>query len=251
MIKGIIFDLGNTLLRFGGEEEAIARVGAEAMASWYFTKIHIMLDQEALVEVFLRQRAADRQHAVQTHIEVTARQSLSEALRQTDAPPATLPLVEPAIKVFFALEESLWQCYPDTVATLKQFYQSGYRLGLYSNATDDPLIQRLVNQNGLRPWLSPTFSSAGWGWRKPKAEPFELIARRWGLRPGEVVVVGDTLNADILGAQRAGMHSILVTMDEAPSNEANRHIHPDAVADSLAALPEIVTGLGGGGKCEA
>ena len=244
MIKGIIFDLGNTLLRFGGEPDAIARVGAEAMASWYFIKKHIKLDQTALVETFLRQRAVDREQATQTHVEVTAQQTLSDVLRQIDAPPATLPLVEPAIKVFFEAEESLWQCYPDTVTTLKQLHRAGYRLGLYSNATDDPMIQRLVNQNGLRPWLSPTFSSAGWGWRKPKAEPFELIAQRWDVQPEEMVMVGDTLNADILGAQNAGMHSILVTMDEAPSNETNRHIHPDAVAESLAALPEIVTGLG-------
>lgn len=246
MIKGIIFDLGNTLLRFGDEpEEAIARIGTEAMASWYFTKKHIKLDQAALIEAFLRQRAADRESATQTHLEVTAQQSLSEALRQIEAPPATLPLVEAAIKIFFAAEEALWQCYPDTVATLKQFHQSGYRLGLYSNATDDPLIQRLVNQNGLRPWLSPTFSSAGWGWRKPKVEPFELIARRWELLPEEIVMVGDTLNADILGAQNAGMYSILVIMDEAPSNETNRHIRPHATAESLTALPEIVAGLGG------
>jgi putative hydrolase of the HAD superfamily len=114
---------------------------------------------------------------------------------------------------------------------------------LYSNATDDKLIQRLVNQGGLRPWLSPTFSSAGWGWRKPKPEPFQLIARRWGFSPAEVVMVGDTLMADIQGAQNAGMPGILVTMDEAPSNAANRHIQPTAVAETLSALPEIIAQL--------
>ena len=91
-----------------------------------------------------------------------------------------------------------------------------------------------------RPWLSPTFSSAGWGWRKPKPEAFDLIARRWDLSPAEIVMVGDTLNADILGAHRAGMHSILVTMDEAFSNDENRHIQPEAVADRLSILPAII-----------
>ena len=243
MIKGIVFDLGGTLLRFNADWVTIERAGAEAMADWFLKKKHIKLDQNALVEAFLSERAAGWQRAGQTHQEVTAQASLRAALVKIEAAATALSLLEAAVKVYFGPEEAVWQSYPDTVDTLKQLYRQGYRLGLYSNATDDPFIQRLVNQNRLRPWLSPTFSSAGWGWRKPKAEPFELIARRWGLSPAEMVVVGDTLNADILGAQNAGMHSILVTMDEAPSNEANRHIQPEAVANSLSIVPEIVAAM--------
>ncbi|RME74505.1 MAG: HAD family hydrolase, partial [Chloroflexi bacterium] len=173
----------------------------------------------------------------------TAEQSLREALRKIGAPDTAEALLTPAIKIYFAPEEEKWVRYPDTEDTLKRLSAQGYRMGLYSNATDDPFIQRLVNTRKLRPWLSPTFCSAQWGWRKPKPEPFLLIAQRWGLSPDEVVVVGDTLNADILGAQNAGMHSILVTMDEAPSNEDNRHIRPSAVAGSLAELPDLLAEL--------
>jgi len=52
-----------------------------------------------------------------------------------------------------------------------------------------------------------------------------------------------TLNADILGAQNAGMPAILVTMDEAPSNAEQRHIQPTAVVETLSALPEIIAQL--------
>lgn len=243
MIKGIIFDLGSTLLQFTGDEAAIERAGAEAIAEWYLKKRHIKLDGLALVEAFLAERATGRELALETHNEVTAQQSLSEALKKVDAPAAAGALVEAAIKVYFTLEEAAWVAYPDAIETLKQLKSCGYRLGLYSNATDDKLIQRLVNQGGLRPWLSPTFSSAAWGWRKPRPEPFELIAGRWGLAPAEVVVVGDTLSADILGAQNAGMAGILVMMDEPPFNSQYRHIQPAAVAETLTALPEIVAQL--------
>lgn len=243
MIKGIIFDLGSTLLQFTGDGTVIEREGAEAMADWYLKKRHIKLDGPALVEAFLAERAAGRALALKTQTEVTAQQSLSEALKKVDAPPAAGALLEAAIKVYFTLEEAAWVAYPDAAETLKQLKSGGYRLGLYSNATDDKLIQRLVNQGGLRPWLSPTFSSAGWGWRKPRPEPFELIAGRWGLAPTEVVVVGDTLSADILGAQNAGMAGILVTMNEPSFNSQYRHIQPAAVAETLAALPGIVAQL--------
>lgn len=243
MIRGIIFDLGNTLLRFEGDADSAAREGAEAMAAWFLKKKHIKLDVQALVDAFLAERQAGREVADRTRQEVTAQHSLRQALARIDAPPSTGPLVEAAVKVYFGPEEAGWRSYPDAVDTLKRLKARGYRLGLYSNATDDPFIQRLVNRNGLRPYLSPTFSSAGWGWRKPRPAAFELIARRWDLPPAELLMVGDTLNADILGAHRAGMPGILVTMDEAPSNEANRHVEPDAVADRLSALPEMIERL--------
>jgi phosphoglycolate phosphatase-like HAD superfamily hydrolase len=243
LIRGIIFDLGSTLLQFTGDQAAVERAGAEAMADWYLKKKHIKLDGPALVEAFLAERAAGRMTALETQMEVVAQQSLGEALKKIDAPAAAGALVEGAIKVYFTPEEAAWVTYPDASETLKQLKSRGYRLGLYSNATDDKLIQRLVNQGGLRPWLSPTFSSAGWGWRKPRPEPFELIAGRWGLASAEVVVVGDTLSADVLGAQNAGMPSILVTMNESPFNGQHRHIQPTVVAETLSALPEIVAHL--------
>ena len=240
MIKGIIFDLGNTLLQFTGDAIGVQREGAEAMADWYLKKKHIKLDGPALIETFLAERAAGRAVAVATHTEVTAQQSLSETLKKIEAPATAGALIEAAVKVYFVPEEAAYVAYPDAVETLKQLKRCGYRLGLYSNATDDKLIQRLVNQGSLRPWLSPTFSSAAWGWRKPKPEPFGLIAGRWGLSPVEVVVVGDTLDADILGAQNAGMAGILVTMNESPLNTANGHIQPAAITATLLALPEII-----------
>lgn len=243
MIKGVIFDLGHTLIRLTRDMEIVAREGAEAMANWYFKNRHIRIDAAALVETFLAERAAGRQIAEQTQTEVPVRQSLHNTLHKIDAPSPAFALVAAAIKEYFGAEEAAWQPYPDAVDTVKRLKTEGYRLGLYSNATDDPLIQRLINRNGLRPWLSPTFSSAGWGWCKPKPEPFKLIASRWGLPPDRIVVVGDTLKADILGAQNAGMYSILVTRDENLSNADNRHIQPTAVADSLSAVPGIIAQL--------
>ena len=243
MIKGIIFDLGNTLIHFSADWDQVIRAGAEAMADWYFKKKHIKLDAPALIETFIAERAAGEEIAQQTHMEVTAQQSLRNALQKIEAPPTTGALVEAALKIFFEPEEEAYAPFADAVETLKQLRGQGYRLGLYSNATDDRLVQRLVNRNSLRPWLSPTFSSAGCGWRKPRRETFDLIAGRWGLPSEQLVVVGDTLNADILGAQNAGMSGILAAMHEAPTNAAHRHIQPAAVAERLAVLPQIIAQL--------
>lgn len=245
MINGIIFDLGHTLLYLSQDAEELARAGAEAMAAWYLKKKHIKLDSAALVETFLAERAQARVRAAETLTEITAQQSLSRTLTAIGAPPVALApaMLEAAVKVFFEPEQAAWRRYPEAIEVLKALKTEGYCLGVYSNATDDPLIQRLINQNGLRPYLSITFSSAGWGWCKPRPEPFQLIARRWALPPAQVVVIGDTLNTDILGAHNAGMPGILVTMNESPANKAHRHIQPTATAGRLDLLPALIAQL--------
>ena len=145
------------------------------------------------------------------------------------------------MRVYFGPEEDAWKAYPDAKATLKHLFHQGYRLGLLSNATDDPFIQRLVNRLELRPWLSPTFSSAGLDLRKPLREPFDLILSRWNMSPESVIMVGDTLNADILGAHNAGMQGILLTADESPLNDEVREaIIPDATIMALSELPGLI-----------
>lgn len=245
MITGIIFDLGHTLLYLDGDWRELAQTGAEAMADWYFKKKRIKLDQAGLVETFLAERAAAREQAEQSQTEIVAETCLIRALDKIEAPSKAKAqvMIEAAIKIYFEGEQAAWQPYPEAIETLKTLKAQNYRLGLYSNATDDALVQRLINENRLRSLLTITLSSAGYGWRKPRPEAFQVIARRWNLLPEEIVVVGDTLNADVLGAQNVGMKSILVTMQESPSNDQHRHIQPTATASRLSELPQLIADL--------
>jgi HAD superfamily hydrolase (TIGR01662 family) len=247
LIKGIIFDAGETLLHLTANSQAISRAGAQEMATWYLKKKHVKLDTEALIAAFEAERQAGLQQAEETQTEVLAEDSLRAALKKIEAPASAGAFVEAAIKVYFDPSEAAWQPVPNAVPTLQQLHAAGYRLGVYSNASDDKLIQRLINKAGLRPWLSPTFSSAGTGWRKPRPDGFQLIAQRWGLDPAEIVVVGDSLSADIQGARNAGMRGILVGLlaatNELPFNAANPAIQPDAVIAHLSDLPQLLTQL--------
>ncbi len=239
-VRGVIFDLGSTLMYFDGEWEDVTSRGAEDMVA-FFARKQVRLDGAALAETFLAERQVGREVAYRTDREVTCIESLRAALEKAEAPPEAYPLMAEAVRVYFGPEEAAWKAYPDARATLKALAQQGHRLGLLSNATDDLFVQRLVNRLDLRPWLSPTFSSAGLGLRKPKREPFDLILSRWNLAPASIVVVGDTLNADILGAHNSGMQGILITADEAPRNDEHREtIMPDGTIAALGGLPGLI-----------
>ncbi len=241
MIKGIIFDLGGTLMRFQGDLTATERQGAEAVAEWLIKKKRVKVEAPALVEAIMFARKEGFAQAKETLRPLLARDEIVTALQRIDAPPRAATFAQAAVKIFFQGEEDAHILLPDALETLKTLSAQGIKLGLLSNASDDALIQRLVNRSGMRPCLSPAFTSAGLGWQKPKAEPFQLIAKRWNLSPQRIAVVGDTLTADIQGAHNAGMTGILVTQTENPRNKKNRRIKPDVTIATLADLPEIIS----------
>ena len=64
----------------------------------------------------------------------------------------------------------------------------------------------------------------------------------WGVPAAECVMIGDTLGADILGAQLAGMRNVWVTNHAGhPANVAHRgNIVPEAEIPGLAELPALL-----------
>lgn len=160
-------------------------------------------------------------------------------------------LVRGAIDAFFSYENACWIADPEAVPVLRVLADQGLRLGMLSNATDDIFIQNLVDRLGFRPWLAPTLSSAGTGIRKPDPAAFAPILESWQFPAGSVVVVGDTLEADILGAQRAGMRGVWIRSREDARQEGTSangagqlgSVVPDATISSLADLPTCLRRL--------
>jgi HAD superfamily hydrolase (TIGR01549 family) len=159
--------------------------------------------------------------------------------------------VRNCIDAFFSHEESRWNADPAAIPVLRELAGEALRLGMFSNATDDRFIQRQVDRMGFRPWLEPALSSAGTGVRKPDPAALRLFLAAWDLPPEAVAMVGDTLEADILGAQRAGMRTIwLHSRDDAREEGQNPHaadqqasIRPDALIRRLEELPDCLRAL--------
>jgi putative hydrolase of the HAD superfamily len=247
VIRGILFDLGGTLMTFTGDWDEVQQRGAALMAA-FFKQRRIAIDEEQLVHTFLAERQAGFARAVETQREVSGAECLRTALERIAAPPAAFDLIPEALRVYFVPEETAWHAFPDAKDTLRRLAavrtpdgRPAYRMGALSNATDDAIIQRLVNRLELRPWLSPVWTSAALGLRKPRREVFEMVLKRWNLPPESVVMVGDRLEIDILGAQQVGMRAVLITADDVPSNQLYRDaIVPDATIQRIGELPALL-----------
>lgn len=249
-ICGVIFDLGHTLMHLSSPWPEIFERGVADLAT-FINGQGLGLDGEAFARALLDRRREGFAQARETMREVTARDAMCRTFAHFGLPHPDPALVDAAIEAFFAYEETCWFADPLALPLLQELAGRGMRLGLFSNATHDPFIQRQVDRFGFRPWLDPALSSAGVGVRKPDPAAFAPFGEAWNLPPALLAVVGDTLDADILGAQRAGMRGVWLRSPERVRQEGGGYddagrpdqIVPDATIGNLEELPACLEQL--------
>jgi 4-nitrophenyl phosphatase len=75
---------------------------------------------------------------------------------------------------------------------------------------------------------------------KPARPLFDLAVQRLGRRPAEVAILGDRLETDIAGGQRAGLRTVLVTSGiDDEDTIRQKGIEPDLVVRGLDMLVDL------------
>lgn len=101
--------------------------------------------------------------------------------------------------------------FPDALSTLAEIRQRGYRLGIVTNRLwgGKPFHEDL-RSIGLLDYfdLAHIAISGDLGLRKPNPRIFEYALNALNASPGETAMIGDSLSADILGAQPLGIYAI-------------------------------------------
>ncbi len=245
MVRGVIFDLGSTLVshEYYNRWPALRPRMIEALMADLRAQ-GLPLDDAVFADTFTRTFSEfDEQR--QTHFkEVTSEYTLRAALDSLHLNAEGLDIAR-ALAAFFGPSEALWKPMPGLYAMLDTLQARGLRLAIVSNAADNANVQRMIDNAHLRLYFDPIVVSASIGVRKPNPRIFGPVLAYWGIPPAEIVMVGDTLGADVLGAQHVGLKSVWVTMEaETPANEAHKHtIIPNAVVESLDKLPGVLANL--------
>lgn len=239
--KGILFDLGNTLIHFDGDmAEMIAR--ADRALADSLIQSGLLFEKEAFMKEFRHRLSTYHLEREVDYIEQTTHRILERVLADFGFPDVPDAILEEGLKKLYFVSQNHWIPELDARPTLEALQQSGLRLGIISNAGDDADVQLLVDKARFRPYLDFIFTSAAVGCRKPDQTIFRLALDRWGFTPAETVMVGDTLHADILGANQVGIFSVWITRRaNRPDNNANRAtIQPAATIETLAELPALL-----------
>jgi len=236
--KVILFDLGNTLIYFDGNQQVIIAEGAQRLAS-NLVEAGYSLDKEKFASDFTNRLIDHASRRNQEYKEISSEsvlRSLLEAHGHVSVPPVHL---QNALNALHAAVNVHWHAEVDALSTLKSLEIQGSKLGIITNAGYPPNVFTLVDKVGLKPYFKKILTSAEVGFRKPHPFIFELALDYFQIRPKDAVVIGDSLAEDILGANNTGIASIWVTRRaDTPENRANSlRIIPDHSVKNLSDLP--------------
>jgi len=122
-------------------------------------------------------------------------------------------------KLKFPLEtiDSLAHCYIEELpidnhlftgaVDILDYLSANYRLHIITNGFEE--VQHLkLHNSGIKKYFSTVTTSEEVGLKKPHPVIFETALMKASVASTQSVMIGDSLEADIIGAQKAGMHTL-------------------------------------------
>lgn len=232
-IKGIIFDYGGTLDTAGDHWSEVI---------WdAYQKANIAVDKPSFRVAYVE---AERELARTLHILpehdfhdlllIKMRLELQYLAEESKFPPAQIEMkaAELAKLCYQAAKSQVEKAIPVLEDISKR-----YPLVLVSNFYGN--IETVLQDFGLKKFFPEIIESAVVGVRKPDPEIFNLGVKKLGLKPEEVLVVGDSYKKDILPAEKLGCKTIWIK-GKGWTEEEDLQTHPNIIHD----LTELKNYLG-------
>ena len=137
-------------------------------------------------------------------------------------------------------------CIPGAKETMLALYEQGFTIAMVADGLTES-FHNTMTQNGLEHIFAAKSISEENGVEKPDWLMFQKALERLGLTERDkerIVMVGNNLKRDVLGARRFGIRSVLLSWspryDMVPSCEEET---PDYVISRPEELPELVNRL--------
>ena len=115
--------------------------------------------------------------------------------------------VEPFKHAFRAAWGTTHTLVPNAEQMLQTLHAKGYRLFAASNSFGHLQRSRLEHA-GILHYFEDTYISMDIGYDKPDIRFYQEALRRANLQPSEVLMIGDSMTTDVLGAQAAGIDAL-------------------------------------------
>jgi putative hydrolase of the HAD superfamily len=237
LVRAVLLDLGDTLVHLDRPWEDIFRANILSLHA-YLTKLGLKLDYDKFEETFCRKFDDASDRASLYRIEIPMEEILSKVLRKSGLQILGVDLPTNAVIEFYRPEIESWQLYPDTIDTLTQLSKAGYVMGLVSNSKSDWAVRAIAERRGIGKFLNTIVTSAALKIRKPRPEIFMHALDALNVKPRESVFIGDSVQADVAGANSMGIRSIHVRRKPVDSDWLNK---PSATVTSLSQIVDVIS----------
>jgi HAD superfamily hydrolase (TIGR01662 family) len=209
-LKAVYFDLGNTLIYYAQPWPESFHLIANPLCSFLHKHGMDFDDQIFKIklqeEIFLHEPNEKDNYQEEPASKVLTNMLIGMGFNHFDP-----DIIHQSLRIMFSIAETMWQPEQDALPVILELKKRGYLVGIISNASDDENVQNLIDLGSFRPHLDIIVSSSGYGYGKPNSSIFQYALDRLGVSKDEAIMVGDTLRADILGANRIGMKNIWIT----------------------------------------
>ena len=241
-IRAILFDFGGTLM-YGRRDWTPVTAKADDVLTEHLREKGFDINPNTFPIEFRKSLDEYFKKREKDLLETTYSFVLRELLRNKGYDDLSGDFLHSALDSLFSITQSNWILEDDAIPTLQKLQTKGYKLGIISNAGDDSDVQKLARSFGITEYFDFILTSAACSYRKPHPRIFELALSNWYCPPNEAVMVGDNLDADIRGAQEAGIYGIWINRRASPEMEKEERVQPDASLSSLSELPAILDRL--------
>jgi len=216
-MKLVIFDLDDTLVNFAATRQAahvcLARfLDAEGIDSTAYLRAVTQVDRP-LFQRFERGELTRAQYRLQRFAEPFS----LIGLKPRDG------LVDALNKIFMDCVNDTPLLYDDVLPVLQRLREERIRTAILTNGPSDGQ-RRKLKATGLGDRVDHVAIGEEVGVSKPLAQAFHRVVERFGIEPGEALMVGDSPELDYDGAMAAGLCALLLDRDDLHRSGERRRI---------------------------
>ncbi len=204
--KAVSFDMGYTLVHSVKSALDIYAEGFKALgldvpedrireAAW---RVWTKRSEAWAREIWEASQEADRQRNAENR---------RLMVREMGLPEDILPELNEYIDKEFS-DPSIYALFPDSLESVRRLKESGFVVGITSNWSWN--LPEVCDYLGLAPYLDFVVASARVGAVKPHPYIFQQTVERAGVPAPAIVHIGDDVQADVIGALKAGLNAALI-----------------------------------------
>ena len=129
----------------------------------------------------------------------------------------------------------------DAFEVLKAIREGGYKVAIIANG-DSNSCRNIIKVTGLQDYFDTIIISEEAGIEKPDQKIFNIALAKLDVKAENTVMVGNRIDADVIGANRIGMKSVWFKWNNRYKDEiSNREERPDFIIKELAELPQLLS----------
>jgi len=201
MIKAVVFDLDNTLYDY----DLCNEIAEETLLREMSAVFHIDVNESRNLLSNAKKNVKKQlgEDVAASHNRLLYMQNICEQMEK------------PSTKYAMHFYNCYWdkmleemQLYPYVLPLVKELHEQGCKVALLTDLTAH-IQYRKLERLGLSDCIDYIVTSEEAGAEKPSGKMFELTLSKLGMRGEEVIMVGDSLKKDVVGAESCGIKGIL------------------------------------------